>query len=138
MSIANYSTDVPVSRTLGHVMGMLAAAGASSITQHVGEDKAIIGIDFAIQTESGWQGYRMPVRIDAVHAVLRADRLPPRQQTREHAARVAWRIAHDWLRAQIALIEADMASLPEVMFPYARLGDGQTAFETFQQRQLER
>lgn len=138
MPIANYSTDVPVSRTLGHVMGMLASAGASSITQHVGDDGQIVGIEFGIKTESGWQGYRMPVRIDGVLATLKSDRLPPRQQTREHAARVAWRIAHDWLRAQVALIEADMASLPEVMFPYAMLGDGQTAFQTFQQRQLER
>lgn len=137
MPIANYSTDVPVSRTLGHVMGMLASAGASSITQHVGEGGAIIGIEFGINTEQGWRGYRMPVRIDGVHAALRADRLPPRQQTREHAARVAWRIAHDWLRAQVALIEADMATLPEVMFPYALLDRNTTAFEAFQMRELE-
>lgn len=136
MPIANYTTDVPVSRTVGQIMGMLASAGASAITQHISEDGVTASVSFVIR-EAG-QGYRLPVRIDGVLGVLRADRVAPRYQTREHAAKVAWRIAHDWLRSQLALIEAQMVTLPEVMFPYALVDPHTTAFEAFQMRELER
>lgn len=137
MPIANYSTDVPVSRTLGHVMGMLATSGASAISQQL-EQGQVVGISFNIETEYGWRTYRMPVRIDDVRKVLIADKVQPRYQTREHAARVAWRIAHDWLRAQMALIEAGMGSLDEVMMPYTLVGGNQTAYEAYQQKELEK
>lgn len=49
---------------------------------------------------------------------LKRDRVEKRYLTLEQANRVAWRIAHDWLRAQLAIIDAGMVTLPEVMFPY--------------------
>jgi len=30
-------------------------------------------------------------------------------RTREHAARVAWRICKDWIEAQLAIVDAEMA-----------------------------
>lgn len=136
MPIANYSTDVPVSRTVGQIMGMLAECGASSITQIIG-DGQVAGMEFSIRTEFGHRQYRMPVRIAGVHVALIADRLPARQTTEAHAARVAWRIAHDWLRVNVALIQAGMASLPEVMMPYTLVSGDQTAFEALQAKELE-
>lgn len=138
MPIANYTTDVPVSRTIGHVSGMLVEHNARSFTT-IFEDGEHVGVEFGIETEYGPMHYRMPVRIDAVHLALNRDsQVPPRYRERKHAARVAWRIAHDWLRAQLALIDAGMATLPEVMFPYAVTSNGQTAFAAFERKQLER
>lgn len=138
MPIANYTTSVPVSRSLAQISGMLVEAGASSVGQHF-EEGRVVGVEFAVRTEYGPMQYRMPVRVLGVLAALESDTEVPRKSANiVHAERVAWRIAHDWLRAQLALIQAGMATLPEVMFPYAMLGDGQTAFQTFQQRQLER
>lgn len=138
MPIANYSTDVPVSRTIGHVSGMLVEHGARSFTT-IFEDGEHVGVEFGIETEYGYMQYRMPVRISGVHAALQADRLvPASKSTEKHAARVAWRIAHDWLRAQLALIDAGMASLPEVMLPYAMTSGGVSMFEAFERKQLER
>ena len=38
-------------------------------------------------------------------------------------ARVAWRILKDWVEAQMAIIEAEMASIEEVFLPYLLRGD---------------
>lgn len=137
--IAGYTTEVTVAASVRKVTDMLAKAGANTITSELNERGLITGMSFGIKTEFGWIPFRLPIRVDGVQATLKRDKVPPRYQTQEHAARVAWRIAHDWLRAQLALIDAGMTTLPEVMFPYAIVGNDQTAFEHYvtQQRAIE-
>lgn len=48
------------------------------------------------------------------------------------AQRTGWRILKDWVAAQLAIIEAGLATLPEVMLPYALLSDGQTLYKRVQ------
>lgn len=59
----------------------------------------------------------------------------PGQKTPEQAARVAWRIAKDWLEAQAALIDAQLASLDEVMLPYMVDAAGQTMYALYRSTQ---
>lgn len=139
MPIAAYTTTVTVESSLRKITDMLAKAGANTITTDWELSGITTGLSFGIQTEFGWIPFRLPIRVDGVQATLKRDKVPPRYQTKEHAARVAWRIAHDWLRAQLALIDAGMTTLPEVMFPYAIVGNDTTAFEHYvsQQRAIE-
>lgn len=134
--IANYTTTVPVYQSVQAIVKMLSKAGASSITQNLTKYGGTGGITFVIDTEYGTVEYQLPVRIEGVQATLKRDRVAPRFSSPDHSAKVAWRIAHDWLRAQLALIEAGMTTLPEVMLPYALVAPGQTAFQRFaEQRQ---
>jgi hypothetical protein len=59
-----------------------------------------------------------------------------RLKTREQAARIAWRIVKDWVEAQLAIIEAEMASRPEVFLPYAQTNTGETIFQRFEKNGL--
>ncbi|QJD53272.1 hypothetical protein SEA_TEMPO_49 [Microbacterium phage Tempo] len=131
MAIANYTTAVTVRSSVDSIVKLLAKAGARSITHDMDEQGLTIGLSFVIATEYGWRPFRLPIRVDGVHATLKRDRVPPRYQTRDHAARVAWRIAHDWLRAQLAIIDAGMTTLPEVFFPYVLLDAETTAYEKY-------
>lgn len=137
MPIANYTTSVPVSRSVQQISDMLSKAGATSVTTLHNREHGIVGLEFGIETEYGWRPYRLPVRVQAVHAALSAEPgLKPSQRMPVQASRVAWRIAHDWLRAQLALIDAGMATLPEVMFPYTLVARDQTAFEAYAPREV--
>lgn len=49
------------------------------------------------------------------------------------AIRTGWRIVKDWVEAQMALIEAGLASLPEVMLPYAITSNGETLYKRIEQ-----
>ena len=40
--------------------------------------------------------------------------------------RVAWRIMHNWVAVQIALIEIAQVSLDQIFLPYGLTKDGQT------------
>ena len=121
MPIANYSTTMTVAKTSEAVMKLLTKAGVRAI--QVEYDQAAptgipVGLSFIIDTEFGPRHFTLPIRIEEVARALTEQRVEPRYRKFEHAARVAWKIAHDWLRAQLALIEAGMSTTSEVFFPY--------------------
>jgi hypothetical protein len=43
--------------------------------------------------------------------------------------RTAWRIIKDWVQAQLALVEINMVTVPQVFLPYAIMQDGRTLWE---------
>ena len=130
MPIANYSTEVTVASSMGEVTGALAKRGVSRISTVFDDDGNPSGIAFTMKTPYGVQEFELPVRVEGVQKALIKDGVIPKYRTREHAAKVAWRIAKDWLRAQSALIDADLATLDEVMMPYM-IGNksGQTVYQ---------
>ena len=82
----------------------------------------------------------LPARIDACLNVLRKEkRENPRKQikdTREQAERVAWRILKDWVEAQMALIDIEMARFEEVFLPYIQTNNGQTVYARLEEKQF--
>ena len=142
MPIANYTTDVAVEKTMGDVVGALARRGVLRTSTIYDEQGNPAGIEFTMKTEYGVREFALPVRVDGVHKALIADNVQPRYRTREHAAKVAWRIAADWLRAQSALIDAGLAGLDEVMMPYmvgsrARGGEPVTMYDAYRKSALK-
>lgn len=135
MAFAGYSTTVEAAKTAGDIVTMLAKAGARRVRTEYTSDGRPEGISFEIATQYGVQAFTLPVRVKAVHAVLNRQGLQPRYATLEHAEKVAWRVAHDWLKSQLALIEAEMVSLDEVMWPWMIGTGGQTAYEAYAERQ---
>lgn len=136
MSILNYTTSIAASKTSGEVQGLLAGHGARQIVTTFADSGEITGMQFSTRTEFGERGFSMPVRTDGVLAAMTADKSIPRSKcTREQAQRVAWRIAKDWLAAQLALIDAGLASLDEVMMPYMLDQGGRTVFEAYRTTQ---
>lgn len=124
MPIANYSTEVPIMKTLGEIQGMLVTAGAQALmTEYVGQLPASVA--FRIERSGLHLHFRLPADWRGVQAVLRRQKGVGRAGcTDEQSQRVAWRIVRDWVRAQLALVEAGCAQMEQVMLPY--LLDGQT------------
>lgn len=87
-------------------------------------------------TAHGPLPFRLPARIEGVHKSLSNDRRVDRAKyrTREHAIRVAWRICKDWVEAQLAIVDAEMAEMVEVFLPYAQTDSGETLFEHSQNK----
>ncbi|WP_137843836.1 hypothetical protein [Microbacterium sp. 2FI] len=141
MPIANYTTQSSVDKTMGEVIGALTRRGVTRISTVFGSQGEPTGVEFTMQTEFGPRDFALPIRTDGVLATLKRDKVQPRYATPEHAARVAWAIARDWLRAQTALIDAGLMTLDEVMFPWMVAGgrNPQTAFEAYrgQQKAIE-
>lgn len=136
MPLLNYTTSVPVNRTMGQVQALLVEAGARRIMTEYDDVGRATGVAFTVATAHGERSFLLPVIADRVQAVLARERVQPRYQTPEHAERVAWRIVKDWLEAQLAIIRTEMVTLDQVMLPYMASPDGRTMYELYRDRQL--
>ena len=135
--LKDYTTTVPVQRTIGHIGALLMRAKARKVMTEFDEGGHATGIAFAVETAHGMRNYHLPVNAAAVEKVLSADRqVPPRYQTPEQAERVAWRIVRDWLDAQLAIIATEMVTLDQVMLPYMQGDDGRTVYQLYLDQQL--
>lgn len=137
MPIMNYTTTIAVSKTMGEIQSALARRGVTRISTLYGESGVAAGLAFTMKTDYGTRDFELPVRTEGVLAAMKADPKVSRSQCHpEQAARVAWRIAKDWLEAQSALIDANLATLDEVMLPYMVDDRGRTVYEVFRGQQL--
>jgi len=121
--IANYRTTVTASKSIGEIQGILVTHGAKHILiDYEGEEP--VGLAFVVATPYGGDTpFRLPANIDKVEAVLNKQRVRT-GVSRELAARVAWRIIKDWLRAQMAILETEMVTIDMVFLPYMQVGKG--------------
>jgi hypothetical protein len=126
MAILNYTTKVPVSNTMAEIQKILVKAGADAVLSEYGPGGVVASISFRVQTNHGPVHYRLPADIDGVTRTLKADK---KYRDDAHSERVAWRIVKDWIEAQMAIIQAQMAELPQVFLPYAKTNTGETVYE---------
>lgn len=143
MAIKNYTTDVPVHKTVSEIHMMLAEHGAKRILFDYGTDSRVTAISFTIDTPSGEQAVKLPANADRVREVLRQQRNNPKSRNRaqiddsqEQAERVAWRIIKDWLAAQLAILETEMVTVQQVFLPYFMDRQGRTLYEIYCNGQL--
>lgn len=132
MPILNYTTSIAVEKTMGEITGALARRGVTRISTLFDENGVAAGLGFTMKTDYGYRDFELPVRTEGVLSAMKSDsKVSKSQCTPEQAARVAWRIAKDWLEAQSALIDAQLAKLDEVMMPYMIDSKGQTMYSIF-------
>lgn len=137
MPILNYTTSVAIEKSIGEVTTTLARRGVTRISTAFDDDGAPSGLGFTMVTDYGPRDFELPVNVDGVLAMLKKE-AEPRYQNRAQAARVAWRIAKDWMEAQVALIEAGLATLDQVMSPYMiATADGRTVYEVLREEGMK-
>jgi len=130
MPIANYSTSVEAIKSVGEIQGMLVAHGARSILMNYNDDGIVESLSFVIRTPHGDMPIRLPVDAGAVLKVLEKQGAPPRYANYPQAVRIAWRVAKDWVRAQMAYLETEMVRMEQVFLPYMVGKDNRTLYET--------
>lgn len=133
MPILNYTTKIAPHRTVAEIQRTLSMRGAEAVTIEYGEFGRIDAVLFSIRIAGQRVNYRLPCKVDGVLTAMKRDRKVPRTlQNREHAESVAWRIVKDWCEAQLALVQAEQASLAEVFLPFAMAKNGVTVFQMFE------
>lgn len=136
--VLNYTTKINVHKTVAEVQKLLADHGAAQVGIAY-TDGSPTGVSFTLETPHGARLFTLPVRVESMQALLitkdrkgelrtgsKADRTSTAQ-----AERVAWRVIKDWLAAQLALVETEMAQLDEVMLPYLRTDNSSTLYESY-------
>lgn len=134
MPILNYTTSVKASQSIAEIMSKLAKFGASKIMQEY-KDGVVVQISFMISTKHGEHAFILPANIEKVQShIINTQRVEKRFRSFEHAGNVAWRILKDWVEAQIAIIETEQVTLPQVFLPYMQTGPDETIYDRFEKQ----
>jgi hypothetical protein len=137
----NYTTTVDPGRTAIECIHILVKHGATNVALSVGEDKVPDGLDFIIVTPWGPRQYALPVNLTGTEKALwkayQQGRIRRQYAGAAQARRVAWRVLKDWLEAQLALVDAGVSELPQVMLPWMRVAVGQTLYEAVAENEMK-
>lgn len=135
----NYTSSVPVDRTISRIEAMLVKFGASGIMKTYDPKQQIASVVFSIiePTTNRRIGISLPANIDQVHQALKVKLKPKRgyMDARRQAAiadqapRTAWKLMQDWLEVQLSLIEMRQVELLQVFLPFVNVGGGKVFYE---------
>lgn len=120
--IKNYTSTVPVDRTINRIEQALAKAGAASIVKEYGPRNEVAAITFTVQNASQQIAIRLPAVPEMVYEALKKEIRKPQNGTlerlRDQAERTAWKLMQDWVEVQLSLIQMRQAEFLQVFLPY--------------------
>ena len=130
VNLKNYTSTVPVERTIARIEQLLAEAGATDITKQYQGGK-LASLSFRVDLPTGRDiEVRLPANHQAVlAAMVKAVRRPRRgtlDRLRDQAIRTSWKLMQDWVQVQMSLIHMQQADLLQVFLPY--VWDGKQTF----------
>lgn len=128
MAILNYSTGISVDKTCNEIQSILIKHGASKIVFDY-ENQLPINLTFVCKFKGEMAFFSLPCRFNGVLKVMEAQRVQKSYLTKAQSLRVAWRILKDWILAQMAIVEAQMAELPEVFLQYGVTRNGERLYD---------
>jgi len=139
--LLDYTTSVPVSRTVAQVQAKLVEHGARAVMMEYDDRGRITALAFNVKTPSGDLPIRLPIDAAATLRVLQrqADNreIPARYAREEHAYRVAWRNIFHWVSAQLALLETEMVRMEQIFLPYVITPGGQTVYQVMVEKHFQ-
>ena len=134
----NYTTAIRADKTAAECLAILGRSGAGAVAVTYADRKPT-GLAFTLDTPHGPRSFELPVNTAGVHRRLadayRRRDIPLKNSGIDQAERTSWRILKDWLEAQLAIIDAQMVSLDQVMLPYLRVGPDRTLYEAYRERE---
>ncbi len=130
MPILNYTTKIESIKTILEIMHMLSKSGATKMIIDNDSKGLPVGLTFCIEWHGAPLAFSLPCNFEGVLKSMKKNRKVPRNLcTDEQALRVGWRILKDWVAAQLAIVEAELAELAEVFLPYAVTKKGTTLYK---------
>lgn len=135
MGLLNYTSNQDADKTAQQIAKCLSLHGARAVlTEYNREEGTIEAISFRIELNGKDISFRLPCDWRPVYAVINKGKRAPinesqRSGRQQQAVKTAWKIVHDWVEAQMALVETQMASTLQVFLPYAQSADGSTLYE---------
>lgn len=127
MALKNTYTKLPAGRHIQMAQDALIIAGATGISTFFDEGR-VVGLAFTINISGNTIQFKLPINWRNFQNVLHAEN-NRRAHEDDYAYRVAWACTADWIEAQMAFIESENVTLPQVFLPYAVTKNGDTLYE---------
>jgi len=134
MALLNYTTIIEPEQTIGEIQKMLSRYGVSAMmTEYDGAQVSAVSFKMIIKDKP--MAFKLPCHWKGVLQVFNEQGIGVSKikhkdrNSNNQAVRTAWRIIKDWVEAQLALVEVNMVTIPQVFLPWAIMKDGKTLAE---------
>ena len=121
MRIKNYTSNVPVERTVSRIEQLLAEAGAKAISKNY-EGGRMVSLTFQLEIEGKVVAIRLPANPDSVYEALVKDVKRPHDGTLERlkfqSDRTAWKIQQEWLEIELTKLRLNQTEPLQAFLPY--------------------
>ena len=135
MPLSMFTTTVEAAKTVNEIEAILAKHKVTSTHRNYDTEGMITSLSFVVSTPTGPWAVKLPVDPDAVLKVLAKQGVAWRYRTRAQAVRIAWRIAKNWIEAQMAILDYEMVRMEQIMLPYVEMQDGKSVFQHYIEKQ---
>ena len=119
--LKNYTSQVPVGRSVMRIEQKLVEIGASHIAKSY-EDSRLSGIMFQVNENDRPMSFKLPANVALVREMMLAEIRKPRPGTtdriKDQAERTAWKLLLDWVEVQASMILIGRRQVTEVFLPY--------------------
>ena len=132
--LLNYTTKIAAAKTTAEIQTNLAKHGAKAILTEYDDAGNAEALSFKVVSRYGELGFRLPINTEAIQGILIRQNVDRRYREYDHAVKVAWRIAKDWVEAQMAILETEMVEIEQIFLPYMVTPDGQTLYSVMRDR----
>lgn len=132
MAILNYTTKVSSEKSIMEIQKCLVKHGANKVVTDYANGLPS-ALTFCLTLNNSIIGFSLPANYLGVLKAMQNDKNVPRSKCNEaQALKVSWRIIKDWVLAQMAIVEAQLADITEVFLPYAITPSGNTLYKEIQ------
>jgi len=138
MAILNYTTKIDSGKTIGEIQQILVKHGAKKIVSDYDDDMTPCNITFTLALPDQMVFYSLPANWKGVLRAMEKQKAPKTFLNKDQAVRVAWRIVKDWVEAQMAIVESELASMAEVFLPYTVMKSGNTLYQEIESGSLKK
>jgi hypothetical protein len=132
--LKDYSTIIDAETTIGEIQKKLSSYNVSAMmTEYDGPQ--VSSVSFKLRLENKDMSFKLPCNWRAVAQVLREQGLTTGsikhkdKSIDNQAIRTSWRILLHWIDAQLALVEVNMVTIPQIFLPYTIMPDNRTLGE---------
>lgn len=133
MAIKNFTTSIDSYKTISEIQQLLANKGAQQISISNDAKGNPVTLSFLILWDTKPIAFQLPCNFEGIKRAMTKNKKVARSMcTTEQALRVGWRIIKDWTAAQLAIVEAEACTMPEVFLPYAITKNGTTLYKEVQ------
>lgn len=130
MPILNYTTKIDSYKTITEIQQILSRAGAKKMVMDNDDKGNPVALMFAVEWTGRLVAFSLPCNFKGIKKAMENSRKVPRNLcTNEQAIRVGWRILKNWVESQLAIVEADLCSLPEVFAQYSITKNGDPLYK---------
>lgn len=132
--ILNYTTIIEPEQTIAEIQKLLSKHGVNAMmTEYDGPN--VSAVSFRMEISGQNRSFKLPCNWRAVREVfssqgITSGKLKHKDRSVDNQAiRTAWRVIKDWMEAQLALVEINMATIPQIFLPYTVMKGGMTLAE---------